>query len=118
MSSSSSFFFFSSFFSQLHSHLKTAGARAVHSLLPLLLQYGLAGQGAPSIQLFSFFGCPLLWLPRHCLLATGPVPLERGMPQGLPRAGLSSARVRFLPIFLQERCQGGCQQLPGTDGTE
>lgn len=82
--SSSSFFSCFSSSSQLHSHLKTAGARAVHSLLPLLLQYGLAGQGAPSIQLFSFFGCPLLWLPRLCLPAPG-----QGDARGCP--GLASA---------------------------
>lgn len=46
---------------QLHSHLSTAGALASLSLLPLLLQYGLAGEGSPiicSVLLLSFFGRP------------------------------------------------------------
>lgn len=94
MSSSSSFFFFSSF-SQLHSHLKTAGARAVHSLLPLLLQYGLAGQGArpapPSIQLFSFFGCPCSGCPGTASLPQDLCPWPGVMARASGCPGLGSA---------------------------
>lgn len=118
--------FSSSSFSWLHSHLKTAGA--VQSLFPLLLQYGLASQGAqpapPSVRLLSFFGCPLRSLPGHCLPPMGPMPLARGYgwDKGLPGAlgqqaqGMIfaefSPRQRWMPAKM-DASQDGCQPAPG-----